>query len=306
MNKVISKINLPSKKQKFRSAFEAMYAGKNDEYGFDLEKLFFCEPFFRFFYEDYFEVKTLGIENIPDNGRAILIGNHSGVLPIDAFMTYTALLNLHPHPRRIRFLVHRWLMSTPGAGELIKIVGGVQAKYENAKKLLENEELVFFYPEGPKGTGKPFSMRYRLDDFDPGFVKAAIETQSPIIPITTIGGDEVFPLLGNLNKVARMMGAPYWPVTPTYPFFPFSISSMPLPIKLLIKVGKPIYFDYPVESAHDRKLRVGLAREIQYDIQRELNCLFGLRKSPFADWDLSSIQNEVHDENKTERKIAYG
>lgn len=275
----------------------SLYGDQTDEYGFNCDALFKCEFFSRYLYEEYFQVQTIGIENIPDNKRAILIGNHSGVVPLDAFMTYTAFLNMHQNPRRIRFLVHNWLLSTPGVRDIIKGAGGVCATYKNAFKLLEQDELVFFYPEGPKGTGKPFSMRYRLDDFDPGFVKAAIETKSPIIPVTTVGGDEVFPLLANMKSIARIMGTPYWPVTLTHPWLPFTTSCMPLPVKLLIIIGKPIYLDYPASKCTDRQLRKDIARNIQYKIQRQLNQLLKIRKSPFSKWDLESV-NKMENENE--------
>lgn len=282
-------------KEQFQSYYENQDGKEPDEYGFDAQSLFQCEIFFRFLYDEYFKVKTIGIENIPEHGRVILIGNHSGVLPMDAFMLYIAILNKHPHPRRVRFLVHKWLLQTPGAGEVIRRCGGVPATYKTACKLLLNDEIVFFYPEGTKGTGKPFSMRYRLDDFDPGFVKAAIETKTAIVPVTTIGGDEIFPLLGNLKSIARLMQAPYWPVTPFYPFFPFSISCMPLPVKMLIKIDKPIYLDYSEENLHNRHLRKDIARNIQYGVQKQLNELLKLRKSPFSDWDTSLIKQKLCD-----------
>ncbi len=288
-----TKISTPQfhlKEQHFKQNFLTRYSNQTDEYGFNCDTVLRSEIFFRFLYEEYFQVQTIGIENIPADGKAILIGNHSGVLPVDAFMTYTALLNKHPVPRRIRFLVHKWLLSAFGAGDLIKGVGGVPATYETAKELLEKDDLVFFYPEGAKGTGKPFSMRYRLDDFDPGFIKAAIETQSPIVPITTVGGDEIFPLLGNFKSLAHLMGAPYWPITPTYPWMPFSVSSLALPVKLLIKIDKPIFLDYPPEKCHDRQLRKYLARKIQYGVQRRINQLLKIRKSPFSDWDVHLVK----------------
>lgn len=276
-------------KQKLKDQFQKIYGQNTDEFGFDAQSLFQCELFFRFLYEEYFKVETVGIENIPDHGKVILIGNHSGVLPVDAFMLYIALLNKHPNPRRVRFLVHKWLLQTPGAGEIIRRCGGVPATYKNAQKLLTNDEIVFFYPEGPKGTGKPFSMRYRLDDFDPGFVKAAMETRTAIVPVTTIGGDEIFPLLANMKSIARLMQAPYWPVTPLYPFFPFTVSCMPLPVKLLIKISEPIYLECSEEKLHDRQLRKDIARNIQYSVQKQINDLLKIRKSPFSPWDKTLI-----------------
>ncbi len=281
-------MHLPSalvpKRVKFRPEYYSRYEGETDEFGFDPETVKQWQPFLQFLYEEYFQVQASGINNIPQNGRAVIIGNHTGVLPIDAFMTFIAVLLHHQSPRRIRCLTHTFLRSNRYVKDLICGFGGVPAKYDIAKKLLEDDELVFFYPEGPRGTGKPFPMRYRLCDFDHGFVKAAIATGSPIIPITTVGGDEIYPLLANIKSVARLLDAPYWPVTLTGPWLPFMSSCIPLPIKLLINTGTPIYLNYPPERATDRQLHIRIAREIQYDIQRELNSILRERRSPFVGW----------------------
>lgn len=278
-----------TKSQKRVRDFCMKYEGQEDEYGFSVKAIAKWEVFFRFFYEEYFHVETLGLENIPEQGRAVLVGNHSGGLPIDAFMLYMAMIHFHPCPRRIRFLSLDCLRSTRVVKDIICGFGGVPNTFQVATKLLQNDELVFFYPEGARGTGKPFSMRYRLHDFDPGFVKAAIATGAPIIPVTTVGCDEIYPLLGNFKSIARLLDAPYWPMTPTFPWLPSSISCLPLPIKLLIKIGKPINLNYPPEMASDRRLRLQIAREIQYDIQRDLNWFLRQRKSPFTGWDRESI-----------------
>ncbi len=267
-----------------RPEFYSRYAGSSDQYGFSPEIIKQWMPLLQFLYEGYFDVKTVGLENIPRDGRAVLIGNHTGVLPVDAFMTAAGIFLQHEAPRRVRCLSHDFLQTTPFLKDLVKGFGAVPARYAVAKSLLENEELVFFYPEGARGTGKPFSLRYRLMDFDPGFVKAAIETGSPIIPITTIGGDEIYPLLGNFRSLARAIGAPYFPVTASFPWLPFPANIIPLPIKFLIKIGKPIYLDYPKERAADRRLRLQIARDFQYEIQKEVNGLLKQRKSPFVDW----------------------
>lgn len=267
-----------------RPEYYEQYDDKSDEFGYNSNTVKHWQTFFQFLYEGYFQVQAIGIENIPNSGRAVLIGNHSGVIPLDAFMTCTAVFLHHKSPRRIRYLTHNFLRSNKVVKDLICGFGGVPATYVAATKLLENEELVFFYPEGAKGTGKPFSMRYRLYDFDPGFVKAAIETGSPIIPVITIGGDEIYPLLGNLNFIAHLTNTPYWPVTTTFPWLPFIASCIPLPIKFLIKFGEPIYLNHPKERISDRALRLRLTKEIQYGIQREMNALLRIRKSPFSGW----------------------
>src|SRR5262249_43555959 len=162
----------------------------------------------------------------------------------------------HHSPRRIRFLAHDLLLETPILGEMLRGFGSVPATFEVGQKLLENDELVFFYPEGARGTGKLFSQRYRLCDFDPGFVKAAIATNSPIIPITTLGAEEIYPILFESKTMARLLHWPYFPVTPSYPLLPWIASAIPIPTKFLMMVGKPIYLNYPPQKATNKKLRL--------------------------------------------------
>lgn len=275
--------------EKTQREFINRYEGRYDEFGFDLDSFIICEFFFRFLFENYFKVQVIGIENIPEAGRAVLVGNHSGGLPIDAFMTNSAIYNLHPHPRRIRCLSLKCLREVPILKDIVTGMGGVPASFSVAQNLLLDDELVMFYPEGPRGTGKLFSQRYRLNDFDPGFVKAAMATGSPIIPITVVGADELYPIFKNLKGLARLLHMPYFPLTPLFPWFPLFISCIPLPIRMLIKIGKPIYLNYPAEEVSNKRLRLRVTREIQFQIQKELNTLLSQRKSPLAGWDLESL-----------------
>jgi 1-acyl-sn-glycerol-3-phosphate acyltransferase len=276
--------------QTSREIFFEHYSGDTDQYGFDLATYKSWERRIRFLYKQWFGVTMVGVENIPDEGRAVLCGNHSGGLPLDGFMLYDGMINYHPNPRRLRFLVAEFVRKLPIAGDMIRGFGGIPAKYDIAVKLLENEELVLFYPEAEKGTGKLYKDRYHLIDFNPGFVKAAIETGSPIVPITTVGGDEIYPLLANVKPFAKLMGAPYWPITPFFPWLPFPFNVIPLPIKFLICVGKPIKLDYPPKKAEDHDLIKKIAGEIQQQIQTELDDLLKLRKCAFTKWDAEEVK----------------
>ncbi len=276
--------------QTSREIFFERYSNATDQYGFDLAAYKSWERRIRFLYQQWFGVTMVGVENIPAEGRAVLCGNHSGGLPLDGFMLYDGMINYHPNPRRLRFLVAEFVRTLPVAGDMIRGFGGIPAKYDIAVELLENEELVLFYPEAEKGTGKLYKDRYHLIDFNPGFVKAAIETGSPIVPITTVGGDEIYPLLANVKPLAKLMGAPYWPITPFFPWLPFPFNVIPLPIKFLICVGKPIKLDYPPEKAEDHDFIKGIAEEIQQQIQTELEDLLKMRKCAFAKWDAEEVK----------------
>lgn len=265
--------------------FFERYANEHDEYGFDLNTWARWEPFFRFCFEDYFKVDIRGIENIPAEGRAIVVGNHSGLLPVDGAMMSMAMGNLHCSPRRIRYLSSDWFFDLFFIGAWMRETGQVRAQLDIAEKLLEAGEIIGVYPEGVRGVGKTFSERYRVIDFHPGFVKLAISSQTPIIPIATIGGDEIYPNFANLTGLSQFLKIPFFPLTPGFPWLPFPLWVIPLPVRWLINVHKPIHLDYPPEKASDRKLVRTIAKEIQYQIQRDLNELFGKRKTLFTGWD---------------------
>jgi 1-acyl-sn-glycerol-3-phosphate acyltransferase len=235
--------------------------------------------------EDYFKVDFQGLEHIPSDGPALVVGNHSGLLPLDGAMMSVALVNKHPQPRRVRFLVTDWFFTLPGIKEWIVETGQVRASRDNAIKLIRNNELVGIYPEGLRGVGKPFNQRYRLIDFHPGFVQLAIQEQIPIVPVATVGGDEIYPNFVNVKSLAQLERMPFFPITPGFPWLPFPLQFMPLPVRWKMLIRKPIKFDYPPEKAKDKRLCLKLAREIQYDIQRDLNMLLRERKSTFAGWD---------------------
>jgi 1-acyl-sn-glycerol-3-phosphate acyltransferase len=266
-------------------SFYNRYAGKDDEFGFDFETFAFWEEIFRFLAEDYFKVNFQGIEHVPADGKAILVGNHSGLLPLDGCMLTVGGVNLTQHPRRIRFLATDWFFSVPGLKQWTMQTGQVRATLENARRLLEMNEIVGIYPEGIRGVGKTFQERYRVIDFHPGFVQLAISTQSPIIPIATVGGDEILPNFVNVKTLAQLLRMPFFPVTLAFPWLPSPLPFLPLPIKWAMRIHKPIELGYPPEKATDRKLCSRIAKEIQYQIQRDLNQMLRERKSAFTGWD---------------------
>lgn len=261
------------------------YVGQEDEFGYSLETFARWEPFFRFYFEDYFKVDIRGLENIPAEGAAMLVGNHSGLLPLDAAMICIAMANWHPQPRRVRYMVTDWFFTLPGVREWIVETGQVRASLEIAKKLIDKGEVLGIYPEGIRGVGKTYRERYRVLDFHPGFVQLAIAEQIPLVPVATVGGDEVFPNFVNMKSLAQLLHMPFFPTTLAFPWAPFPLMFIPLPVRWLVNIQKPINLGYPPEKAKDKKLCLKIAREIQYDIQRELNRLLRVRKSVFTGWD---------------------
>jgi 1-acyl-sn-glycerol-3-phosphate acyltransferase len=167
--------------------------------------------------------------------------------------------------------------------------GCVEPDYEIAIELLRKKELVYFYPEAEKGTGKLYKDRYKLVEFHAGFVRAAIETQSPLVPVVTIGGDEIYPLLANFKPLAKLLHAPYFPITPFFPFTPFPVCVMPLPVKILMCVWPSFKLRYAPEEANNEELVNEIAADIREDTQSKINDLLKIRKSPFAQWDMETV-----------------
>jgi 1-acyl-sn-glycerol-3-phosphate acyltransferase len=242
-----------------------------DEWGFDEEFTELVEPFFAFLYETWWRVKVEGAERVPAHGRALLTANHAGILPWDATMISVALLREHPLPRNPRFLVLNWAFDLPWVSSGMRKVGGVVASPFNAMRLLEQDHLVAVFPEGVKGTGKPYSERYRLQRFGRGgFVEIALRTGAPIVPVAVVGSEEIYPKLADLPAVARLIGAPYFPVTPTFPLLgPLGV--IPLPSKWRIEFLEPIETtSYGPEAAEDRALVLELSERVRAEIQQAL------------------------------------
>ena len=243
-----------------------------DEWGFDEEFAEVAVPFMEFLHKQWWRVEVDGILNVPSHGRALLVSNHAGsFFPWDAFMIGTSILEEHPLPRFARFLVLNWAFELPYLSVAIRKFGGVPASPYNAIRLLEQDELVGVFPEGVKGTGKDFKDRYRLQRFGRGgFVEIALRTGSPIVPVAVVGSEEIYPKLGESRVLARLTGAPFVPITPTFPWLG-PLGAVPLPSKWRIEFCDPIDVSgYGPDAASDRALVFELSERVRDTIQEKL------------------------------------
>jgi 1-acyl-sn-glycerol-3-phosphate acyltransferase len=254
-----------------------------DEFGYDAELtdqvlISLVRPL----YESYFRVEVKGIENIPSEGGALVVSNHSGTLPIDALMTQVAVHDQHPAGRHLRLLAADLVFMLPLVNDLARKAGHTLACTEDAQLLLERGEVVGVMPEGFKGLGKPFSERYKLQRFGRGgFVATALKTKVPIIPCSVVGAEEIYPMVGNSRTLARVLGFPYFPLTPTFPWLG-PLGLIPLPTKWTIQFGEPIPTDgYPPEAAEDPMLVFNLTDQVRETIQHTLYEVLVDRRSVF-------------------------
>ncbi|WP_328311265.1 acyltransferase family protein [Streptomyces sp. NBC_00442] len=254
-----------------------------DEFGYDEELTDqVLMSILRPFYEKYFRVEVKGVENIPAEGGALVVANHSGTLPLDGLMMQVAVHDHHPAGRHLRLLAADLVFMLPVVNELARKAGHTLACSEDAQALLERGEVVGVMPEGFKGIGKPFGERYKLQRFGRGgFVSTALKAGTPIVPCSIVGAEEIYPMIGNSKTLARLLGIPYFPLTPTFPWLgPAGL--VPLPTKWTIQFGEPIATDgYPPEAAEDPMLMFNLTDQVREQIQHTLYKLLVQRRSVF-------------------------
>jgi 1-acyl-sn-glycerol-3-phosphate acyltransferase len=243
-----------------------------DDFGFDPVYERKVMPFFDFLYERYFRVECEGIAGVPDEGRCLLVANHSGTLPYDGMMIKTAVKREHPKHRDVRWLAEDFLFHFPFLGSFTNRIGAVRACQENAERLLQQESLTAVFPEGVKGIGKLFRQRYELQRFGRGgFIKLSLRTRSPIVPVAVVGAEETNPMLFRIDYLSQALGIPYIPVTPTFPLLG-PLGLLPLPTKWRIVFGEPVSFDeYGPEAADDEMLVGRLAEQVRDSIQTMLD-----------------------------------
>jgi 1-acyl-sn-glycerol-3-phosphate acyltransferase len=235
-----------------------------------------------FLYHLWFRCEIEGIENVPSDGAALLVSNHSGALPPDAAMIVKAVKEEHPRPRPVHLTVEHFFKGFPGFSMLVPKIGGVAAHPANVQRLLYDEQqLVLVFPEGRKGTEKLYKDRYRLRRFGRGgFVEAAMRGRAPIVPIAVVGAEESMPAFAQLKPLQRLTGLIYFPITPTWPHLGLLGMVGYLPAKFKIRFLPPVRTDdLGEEPWEDKALVQTIAHDVRATIQEELLDMVGNRRS---------------------------
>jgi 1-acyl-sn-glycerol-3-phosphate acyltransferase len=251
-----------------------------DDFGFDRKFTETLRPLFEFLYTVWWRVETTGLEHVPSEGAALIVANHSGVLPYDGLMINVAVRHEHPARRDCRMLALDMFALLPFLAPLLAKSGAVRASQENGERLLRRGELVGVFPEGVKGVGKRFKHRYKLARFGRGgFVRLALRTGAPIIPCAVVGAEEIHPVLAKADWIGRPLGFPYFPITPTFPLLgPLGV--VPLPTKWSLDFGDPVPMDaYGPDAAEDPILVNRLAEQVRGTVQRMIDGRLARRRS---------------------------
>jgi 1-acyl-sn-glycerol-3-phosphate acyltransferase len=263
-------------KRRFTGEYET------DEWGLDWEFVEVIRPFFEFMYYKYFRVQTTGLENVPDMGRTLLVSNHSGQLPWDGAMVTTAIYCDHPAQRLSRSLYATWFPTLPFFSTILERGGQVMATVDNGTRLLEQDELVAVFPEGYKGVGKLFKDRYKLARFGRGgFVKMALNTQAPMIPVSVVGAEETYVSVYKSQTLAKLTGFPFFPISLRFPWLGL-LGFVPFPTKWFIDFGEPISTDiYEPDAAQNLVLVSQLSDQVRNIVQEMIYKRLAQRRSVF-------------------------
>jgi 1-acyl-sn-glycerol-3-phosphate acyltransferase len=240
-----------------------------DPWGFNMKGVRATLGIGKVLYEKYFRVEAFGLENIPPKGRALIIGNHSGQLPIDGFLLgYSLLTNPHA-PRACKSMMERFVPTVPFINSLFAEVGGVVGDPINCARMLEAEEAIIVFPEGARGISKPYRQRYQLQRFGTGFMHLAVNHDSPVIPVGIVGCEESIISLANPRKLANRLNLPAAPL----------LIPVIWPTKVIIHVGEPMYF----EKAVDREdILEAYVEDVKREVDRLINLGLKKRKNIFG------------------------
>ncbi len=232
-------------------------------------------PLLEFLWTRYFRVRLLGVDNVPDDGAALLVGNHSGGIPYDGAMLLYGVRREHPRHRHVRPLIANFAFRSGWMANVVARIGCVRASMENALPMLARGELVAVFPEGLKGVGKMYRERYRLARFGRGgFVRLAREAQVPLLPVAIVGAEEIHPVIGKITRFAEPLGIPYIPITPTFPWLG-PLGLLPVPTKWTIQIGAPIAPPRPGDEAGTTRV----AEEVRSAIDGMIADLLAQRRS---------------------------
>ncbi len=207
-----------------------------DPYGISRRHLMYFFSFLTLFYRNYFRVRTSGIEHVPARGRAMLVGNHSGGLPFDGGMVMASVFLEMDPPRLAHGMVEKFAQTWPFVSLWLSRVGQFTGLPAHAIRFLQEDRMLLVFPEGVRGVGKLHKDRYKLMRFGTGFMRLALQTNTPIVPLAFIGAEDSLPVIANVKPLARLFGAPYFPVTPY-------LIPLPMPFPCQIHYSEPMRFE---------------------------------------------------------------
>jgi 1-acyl-sn-glycerol-3-phosphate acyltransferase len=227
-------------------------------------------PFLRTL-RSYTRLQVAGLDHIPETGPALLTANHTGWLGLDYALT--ALSVYDGIGRLPRGMAHSAWFKAPATATFAKKVGLFEVTKDAMRKQLAKGDLVMLFPEGEKGAFRP-GTDYQLEPFARGFVRVAMATQVPVIPVAVLGGEESNPVgrrIESYDELLNIKGG-----------LPIPKNLWPKPVKWRIKFLPPLSFaDYTARDAEDADRVHAVAEDVRTRIQRELRKMKVERGHPY-------------------------
>ncbi len=245
---------------------------KSDRYwGFDVRALARLEPFLSFLYFEWWKVHFDGLDRLPAKGPAVIVGNQGSVLPWQALMLIYGLMSFNQNPRRVHIMCDLDWIDDERLNAFLIEIGFVPWSSASMKRLFERGEIVAIFPEGVAGLSKPYSQRYRLQDFDWTRLLPAVEEGVKIFPLSSLGCDEAVPLLSNFEPLAKFLKMPYFPLSPFFPWYPFPLNLASRPIAWKMHLMKEVKYEKGKDRDHLENTAKSLTQQLEGEIQAELN-----------------------------------
>ena len=268
LDQVASWLLEPEVEDRVRAAAQKLGAHPYDSLGLSPRTTLRALALFRLLYRYYFRVESRGHERIPEKGGAILAGNHGGLLPFDGAMIIVDCILRASPPRIVRTIVERWAGTLPFVNVFYARVGQVIGTRENFRELLRTGQLVLVFPEGVEAIRKRAADRYVLQRFHLGFIEESLRHRVPIVPLAVVGADDQTPILYDVKPLAKALGLPVFPITPTFPLLG-PLGLLPYPVKYEIEYGEPFHFyeDYPTEAINDPHAVRYMAQQVRRRVE---------------------------------------
>ncbi len=223
----------------------------------------------------YFRVESAGHDYIPRRSAAVMVSNHSGVLPFDAVMLATDVFRHMDPPRLVRYMVDYFVYRVPFLGTFFRSLGQIPGTRRNFDGLVQEGHLVGIFPEGAAALGKLARQRYELLPFSHGHVELAARHGVPVVPVGIVGAEEQQTMLADLKPLARALRLPYLPVTTTFPWLgPFGL--LPKPVRYFIAYGPPLSID--PEALHTMDVRVREVERVREAVREQIRVALLARK----------------------------
>lgn len=218
----------------------------------------------------YSRLDVHGLDKIPDGG-ALLVANHTGWAGWDFANLYATIRD--DLGRDLYTATHPNWFKLERLAELSRRLGLFEASVSETVQILDQEDLVLFFPEGEAGSFKPFRQRYELAEFQPGFARVATATGAPIVPVVIVGGEETHPALTRLEFTKELFGVG----------LPVPATLFPLPVRWRIEVLDPIETDeYLTPDSADADVVEQLRGDLEELMQDELQRVVEERGHPFV------------------------